>query len=103
MIKILTYLILIVIIFFLILENNYLKESNEFLKERINKCNISKYELKKAKMFRKHLRKEIKGGLNMLSKIVRPRPKYIQKFIWIWFYLPLFRIKDLKIIYREIK
>ena len=58
---------------------------------------------KKAKKLRKHLRKEIGQGMQVLNKLIRKRPKWIPKYIWILFYLPLFKVDNLKHIYKTIK
>jgi len=58
---------------------------------------------KTAKKLRKHFRREAGVGIDILKSVIRPRPKLIPKFIWVILFLPLFRIKDLKHIYKGIK
>jgi hypothetical protein len=60
----------------------------------------------KSKKLRKEVRREVgkkyTQGIATLGEIVRPRPKWIPKRIWILAYLPLFKRKHLKLIYRQI-
>ena len=59
---------------------------------------------KKAKKFRKVVRKRVDENLGIgfqaLSGIIRVRPKWIPKFIYILALLPLFKIKYIKKIYK---
>lgn len=57
---------------------------------------------KQAKKIRKEVRKQVGTGLDALKNIVRPRPRWIPKFIWALLYLPLFGRKYLKLIYRSL-
>lgn len=60
-----------------------------------------------SKKFRKQVKKTVKEnfgeGFELLSKIVRPRPRWIPKRIWILFYLPLFKKKHVGKIYETLK
>lgn len=62
---------------------------------------------KKTKKTRKEIRKAVRAnigeGAEALSTIVRKRPKVVPKFLWIILYLPLFKRKYLKYIYKNIK
>lgn len=55
---------------------------------------------KKAKMVRKHMRKEIGQGMEVLQRIIRKKPRFVPKFIWTMFFWPLFKLKDLKFVYK---
>jgi hypothetical protein len=59
---------------------------------------------KKHKAERKKIRKEIRAqvgdSMGILSSIVRPRPQWIPKKVWVWFYLPVFPKKYLHIVYK---
>lgn len=61
---------------------------------------------KTAKKIRKETRKvareEFGTGIKMLNKLMRKRPKFVPKFIWVLIYLPLFRFKHIKLIYQFI-
>lgn len=61
----------------------------------------------KTKKVRKEVRRKIDAelgkGLEALSKIVRPRPRWIPKRVWILVYLPLFPKTYLPSIYRHLK
>lgn len=62
---------------------------------------------RQTKKNRKEVRKAVKAnmgeGMEALSTMVRRRPKVVPKFLWIIFYLPLFKRKYLKMIYKSIK
>lgn len=65
---------------------------------------MSQNKVKKArKEIKRVVREEFGAGLESLGKLVRPRPFFIPKFVWVLFYLPLFPIKHLKIIYKYLK
>lgn len=59
---------------------------------------------KKAKKLRQYTRREVRGsigeGMEALSTIIRPRPRWIHKRIWILFYLPLFTKEYRGLIYK---
>lgn len=59
---------------------------------------------KKAKKLRQYTRREVRTsigeGLSVLTEIVRPRPRWIPKRIWIWAYAPLFPKKYRGLIYK---
>ena len=57
---------------------------------------------KQAKKIRKEVRKQMGDRFEALSTITRPRPKWIPKRIWVLFYLPLFKRKYLKLIYKNL-
>jgi len=61
--------------------------------------------------FFKKIRKEARKVANekfgeatdILGGMITPRPKWIPKFIWILLYLPLFKKKTWKLIYKNLK
>jgi len=57
---------------------------------------------KQAKKLRKEARKIMGNSFESLNKITRARPRWIPKWVWIWFYWPLFPKKYLKLIYRNL-
>lgn len=61
--------------------------------------------IKKAKKIRKEIRNEVRklypSGVEVLQKLIRPRPKYCPKFIWILLYMPLFKKVLWKSIYKN--
>jgi len=62
---------------------------------------------KKTKRFRKEVRKmmnsEVGQGMEALHQIVRARPSWIPKRIWILAYLPLFPKEYLHLVYKHMK
>ncbi len=61
---------------------------------------------KKTKKARKEYRRQARilwGEANeVLGTLIRPRPKYIPRFLWILLYIPIFKSKTIKIIYRNL-
>ena len=61
---------------------------------------------KKAKKFRKEVRRRVDQnfgvGLQALNHIIRPRPKWIPKRLWIIVYMPLFKKKYRDLILKHI-
>lgn len=59
---------------------------------------------KLAKKIRKEVRKtavaEFGGGMEMLRKLIRRRPGWFPKAIWILLFATVFKLKYLKIIYK---
>jgi hypothetical protein len=62
---------------------------------------------KVAKKLRQMTRKEIKNkfgdGMEILNSLTNTRPKYVPKIIWIILYLPLFKKKAWKYIYKNLE
>jgi hypothetical protein len=62
--------------------------------------------LKQAKKLRKEARRRIDEvigtGAEAFGKLARKRPKHFPKFIWILLYVPLFKFKHLKTVYKYI-
>lgn len=55
-----------------------------------------------TKKIRKEVRRELGQGIAVLNTLIRHRPKFIPKYIWILLYLPLFKIKTIKYLYENI-
>ena len=59
-----------------------------------------------AKQIRKETRKHLDlifgASFDALSKLVRNRPKYIPKIVWVLLYLPLFKAKYWHLIFKNI-
>ena len=59
---------------------------------------------KKAKKFRKEVRKSIGSGIDTMRRISRKKPRFIPLPIWVLIaYWPLFKIKHIKRVYVELK
>jgi hypothetical protein len=58
---------------------------------------------KHRKEVRKAVRENIGEGLAVLSNMVRERPKYVPRWMWIVVYMPLFSRKYIKYIYKYMK
>ena len=62
---------------------------------------------KQTKKYRKEVRRVVNAnfgvGMEALSNIVRPRPRYIPKFLWVLVYAPLFPRQYLRLIYKHMK
>lgn len=60
-----------------------------------------------AKKLRKYARKEVnakyQNGLILLKSMIRPKPKYCPKFLWILFYLPIFKKNTIRHIYKSLE
>ena len=58
------------------------------------------------KKIRKEARKEtaerLGEGIDILRTMIKPKPKYCPKFIWILFYIPLFKKSAVKYIYKNL-
>lgn len=63
---------------------------------------MSKLSRKINRAAKKETRKILGDGINVMHTMIRQRPNWIPKFIWIVLYLPLFKVKTLKIIYHNI-
>lgn len=50
---------------------------------------------------RRAVRNEFGEGMEALAMIVRKRPRWIPKWIWIWAYVPLFPRKYRGLVYRH--
>lgn len=61
----------------------------------------------KTKKFRKEVRRVVDAnfgvGMQALSNIIRPRPRWIPKAVWILVYVPLFEKRYLHLIYKHMK
>jgi len=61
---------------------------------------------KTFKKIRKEARRQVDHnfgtGMQALAKLVRKRPKYIPRFVWIIIYAPLFKFRYLKAVYKSI-
>lgn len=57
---------------------------------------------KLRKEVRKNFEKEIGEGMRALGYIVRKRPPYIPKQLWILLYLPLFKWSHIPTVYRHL-
>lgn len=61
---------------------------------------------KKAKKFRKEVRRRVDenfgAGMQSLVHILRKRPQWVPKRLWVLLYLPLFPKKYIKVIYKYI-
>lgn len=61
---------------------------------------------KKAKKLRKEARRYsevlIGEGFEAVGNLIRSRPKWIPKILWILLYVPLFKVKYLKIVYKNL-
>jgi hypothetical protein len=61
---------------------------------------------KTAKKIRKYVRQEaqkkFENGVNILGDLVHKRPKAIPKCIWLLLYIPLFKRKAWRFLYRYI-
>lgn len=61
---------------------------------------------KKTKKLRKEIRREARNlwgeASEVLGTLIRARPKYIPRFLWILLYVPIFKTKTLKIIYQNL-
>lgn len=59
---------------------------------------------KKEKAIRKKIRKEVRvnmgEGIEALSNMIRKKPRLVPKAIWILLYLPIFKRKYIKFIYK---
>lgn len=60
----------------------------------------NKLSKKNRKLIRTALDKKFGEGMEALAICVRPRPKWIPRKIWILAYVPLFKKKYLKVVYR---
>ncbi len=62
---------------------------------------------RQSKKFRKEVRKVVDAnfgvGMKALANIVRPKPSYVPKWVWIVVYVPLFPWKYLHLIYKHMK
>ncbi len=58
---------------------------------------------KQAKIIRKEFRRMVGGSMETLNKITRKRPWFFPKFVWVIFYLPLFRARHLKEVYKHMQ
>jgi hypothetical protein len=61
---------------------------------------------KQSKKVRKVIKSEIKklypSGVEVLQKLIKQRPKYCPKFIWILLFMPIFKKVLWKSIYKRI-
>ena len=61
----------------------------------------------KTKKFRKEVKRQVNKnfgiGMEALSNIVRVRPRWIPKSIWILAYIPLFPKQYIRLIYKHMK
>lgn len=62
-----------------------------------------KHAKKVRRMVRAQVKEEVGEGIAALQKIVRKRPRYIPKALWALLYLPLFKAKYLKFIFKYIQ
>lgn len=57
-----------------------------------------------VKKLRKEARRQVNvnfgEGMEAMNKLIRLRPSFVPRFIWILLYVPLFRVKYLRAIYR---
>lgn len=62
---------------------------------------------KQTKRFRKEVRRRVDRnfgiGMEALAQIIRPRPRWIPKQLWIILYTPLFPKKYLGLVYKNMK
>lgn len=60
-----------------------------------------------TKKYRKEVRRVVNAnfgqGMEALSNIVRQRPRYVPKFVWVLVYVPLFPRQYLRLIYKHMK
>jgi hypothetical protein len=61
----------------------------------------------KTKKFRKEVRRVVDAnfgiGMEALSNITRPRPRWCPKVVWMLAYVPLFKKQCLHLIYKHMK
>jgi hypothetical protein len=61
---------------------------------------------KQAKKLRKYARLEARTifgeGMEAIGTMMRKRPRFVPRFLWILLYLPLFKSKTWKVFYRHI-
>ncbi|MFA6158887.1 MAG: hypothetical protein WC763_04695 [Candidatus Paceibacterota bacterium] len=61
---------------------------------------------KQTKKFRKEVRREITKemgeGIATLQTLVRERPTWCPRFVWIALYMPIFKRKSWKFIYKNL-
>ena len=62
---------------------------------------------KKDKRFRKEVRRRVDAnfgvGMQALAQLVRQRPRWIPKAVWILVYVPLFERKYIRLIYKHMQ
>lgn len=54
------------------------------------------------KEVRRNARKLFGEGIEVLGTLIRKRPKYIPKFLWIILFFPIFKRKTYKYLYKYI-
>lgn len=63
---------------------------------------MSQKNIKKQRQeVRRAVRNEFGEGMEALAMIVRKRPRWIPKWVWIWAYVPLFPRKYRGLVYRH--
>lgn len=65
---------------------------------------MSQRQTKKArKEIRRRVDENFGVGMEALSNLIRPRPRWIPRWVWIVAYVPLFQKKYLRHVYKHMK